>query len=119
MLPSCLNAMTDCVNDDALLKSINLGVLMHTRSEDPRLRLFALICSEALWRAHGGKLIGLLSNAFFAYLCVLTELCPLGFVPETTSFMAECAEDEHDNIVKQSHQLKNAVEIVAGNIDGI
>jgi hypothetical protein len=40
-----------------------------------------------------------------------------GFVAETTSFMAECAEDENDNVVKQSHQLKNAVESVAGKVD--
>jgi len=31
--------------------------------------------------------------------------------------MAECAEDEHDGVVKQAHQLKNAVESVVGNID--
>ena len=42
-----------------------------------------------------------------------------GFVAETTSFMAECAEDENDNVVKQSHQLKNAVESVAGKVDGL
>ena len=33
--------------------------------------------------------------------------------------MAECAEDENDSVVKQSHQLKNAVENVAGNVDGL
>jgi len=57
--------MVDCVNDDALLKSINLDLLMHTRSEDPRLRLFALTCSEQLWRAHGRKLVGSLSKCIF------------------------------------------------------
>jgi U3 small nucleolar RNA-associated protein 10 len=57
-LSDCLCAMTACVNDDTLLKSINLDILMHTRSEDLRLRLFALTCAEALWRAHGGKLVG-------------------------------------------------------------
>lgn len=54
--------MTDCVNDDALLKAINLNLLMHTRSEDSRLRFFALTCSETLWRAHGEKLIGILGH---------------------------------------------------------
>jgi len=72
---------------------------MHTRSEDVRLRTFALTCSETLWRAHGGKL--------------------LGYVAETTTFIAECAEDESDLVVKESHRLKDAVESIAGNINGL
>lgn len=58
LLQQCLGALTDSVTDDMLLKSINLDLLMHTRSEDARLRLFALSCSETLWRTHGGKLLG-------------------------------------------------------------
>lgn len=58
LLQQCLTALTDSVTDDSLLKSINLDLLMHTRSDDARLRIFALTCSEALWRAHGGKLLG-------------------------------------------------------------
>jgi U3 small nucleolar RNA-associated protein 10 len=48
-------------------------------------------------------------------------LTPLlsGFVAETTSFIAECAEDENDSIVKQSHQLNDAVESVAGKLNGL
>lgn len=57
-LPQCLDAITEAVSDDALLKSINLDLLMHTRSEDVRLRTFALACSEVLWQSHGGKLQG-------------------------------------------------------------
>ena len=48
----------DSATDDMILKAINLGLLMHTRSEDVRLRLFGLSCSEKLWRAHGNKLLG-------------------------------------------------------------
>jgi len=59
MLPSCLDALMEAVNDDALLKTINLDLLMHTRSDDVRLRTFTLTCSETLWRAHGGKLLGM------------------------------------------------------------
>lgn len=58
ILPECLSALAECVTDDALLKSINLDVLMHTRSEDAKTRLFALTCSTSLWQAHGGKLLG-------------------------------------------------------------
>ena len=57
-LTSCLVAMTSVAMDDALLKSINLDLLMHTRAEDARERIFALSCAEALWREQGGKLIG-------------------------------------------------------------
>ncbi|KAF7977911.1 hypothetical protein HWV62_2480 [Athelia sp. TMB] len=96
-LARCLDVMTESVTDDALLKSTNLGLLMHTRSEDARLRIFALSCSELLWRSHGGKL--------------------LGFVTETTTFIAECAEDENDLVVKEARRLKHAVESVAGNIN--
>lgn len=42
-----------------------------------------------------------------------------GYVAETTTFLAECAEDESDLVVKESHRLKKAVESVAGNISGI
>ena len=58
VLSDCLVALADAVGDDALLKPINMGVLMHTRSDDARLRIFALECSEQLWKAHGGKLLG-------------------------------------------------------------
>jgi len=61
-LTNCLIAMTSVATDDALLKSINLDLLMHTRAEDARERIFALSCAEALWREQGGKLIG-------SYLC--------------------------------------------------
>ncbi|EMD35136.1 hypothetical protein CERSUDRAFT_107124 [Gelatoporia subvermispora B] len=96
-LSECLVALAGVVNDDAILKSLNLDVLMHTRSEDARLRLYSLSCAGALWHAHGSKL--------------------LGFVAETTTFIAECAEDDNDSVVREAHKLKSAVESVAGNID--
>ncbi|OSX58041.1 hypothetical protein POSPLADRAFT_1154787 [Postia placenta MAD-698-R-SB12] len=96
ILSDCLVAAMDAVNDDTLLKSMNLDILMHTRSEDSRLRLYSLACNEALWRAHGGKL--------------------LGFVAETATFIAECAEDENDSVVREAHRLKEAVESIAGKI---
>ncbi|KAJ7042839.1 hypothetical protein C8F04DRAFT_1251651 [Mycena alexandri] len=99
LVTECLVALTDSASDDTLLKSLNLGLLMHTRSDDARLRVFALECATALWNAHGGKL--------------------LAFVSETTTFIAECSEDEHDMVVRESLRLKNAVESVAGNITGL
>jgi U3 small nucleolar RNA-associated protein 10 len=57
-LATCLSNLVEASTEDTLLKSINLDLLMRTRSEDARLRLFALTCSETLWLAHGGKLLG-------------------------------------------------------------
>lgn len=54
----CLTSLTDCINDDTLLKSLNLAVLLHARSDDAQLRIFALACSESLWTVHGEKLLG-------------------------------------------------------------
>ncbi|KAJ3515006.1 hypothetical protein NLJ89_g2035 [Agrocybe chaxingu] len=98
-LQECFSALIENVTDDTLLKAVNLNILMHTRSDDPRIRMFALSCSTALWGSHGGKLIG--------------------FVAETATFIAECSEDENDVVVKESFRLKNAVENVAGKIDGL
>ncbi|KAF5351360.1 hypothetical protein D9758_008074 [Tetrapyrgos nigripes] len=99
LLQNCLVAVVENLNDETLLKSINLDLLMHTRSEESRVKLFALECSEALWKAHGGKL--------------------LGFVAETATFIAECCEDENDVVARESFRLKDAVESVAGSINGI
>ncbi|EKM52689.1 uncharacterized protein PHACADRAFT_101069 [Phanerochaete carnosa HHB-10118-sp] len=96
-LSDCLIAMVEAASDDSLVKKINLDILMHTRAEDSRLRLYALTCSEALWRAHGTKL--------------------MGFAGETATFVAECAEDDNDSIVREAHRLKDAIESVAGRID--
>lgn len=57
-LQDCLSALLDSITDDTLLKTVNLNVLMHTRSEDSRVRIFALSCAEVLWRSHGGRLVG-------------------------------------------------------------
>lgn len=42
-----------------------------------------------------------------------------GFVGETATFIAECSEDENDLVIKESFKLKEAVESVAGKIDGL
>lgn len=44
--------------DDDLLKRLNLDLLMHTRADDARVRIFALQCARELWTAHGSKLMG-------------------------------------------------------------
>ena len=58
LLQDCLVVLLENITDDTLVKAVNLNVLMHTRSEDSRIRTFALTCSETLWRSQGGKLLG-------------------------------------------------------------
>lgn len=43
----------------------------------------------------------------------------IGFVAETATFISECAEDENDSVVRETHKLKNAVEGVAGSVSGL
>ncbi|TFK71529.1 hypothetical protein BDN72DRAFT_432062 [Pluteus cervinus] len=99
LLRECFTALIDNVTDDTLLKSINLNLLMHTRSEDVQTKLFALSCSIALWQGHGNKLAG--------------------FAAETATFISECTEDENDIVVQESLSLKNAVESITGSIEGL
>ncbi|KAI5117129.1 hypothetical protein M0805_007713 [Coniferiporia weirii] len=98
-LSSCLSELINCLEDDAPIKAANLAVLMHTRSEDARVRLFALSCSVAMWQAHSAKL--------------------RGFGQETATFIMECAEDENDEVVRECRQLKDSVEAEVGRIDGL
>ena len=83
----------------ALLKSLNLGILMQTRSEDTKQRIFAVQCATELWKTNGIKLVG--------------------FVAETSAFIAELAEDDNDTVVRETRRLKKAVEDVGGPIDGL
>jgi U3 small nucleolar RNA-associated protein 10 len=57
-----LVALCGAATDDTLLKQLNLDVLMHTRADDARVRVFALRCARAIWTAHGSKLIGALER---------------------------------------------------------
>ncbi|TRM63291.1 hypothetical protein BD626DRAFT_496170 [Schizophyllum amplum] len=99
-LRDALTALVDTSNDDVLLKSINLDLLMHTRSEEAVVRLIALECAEAIWRNHGGKLLGKVRV-------------------RTATFVAETSEDENDAVVRESLKLKDALEAVAGRISGL
>ncbi|KAL5520451.1 hypothetical protein ACEPAG_9675 [Sanghuangporus baumii] len=99
LLSNALSTLVDCLEDDASVKAANHAVLMHTRSEDTRVRIFALQCSVAIWQAHGSKL--------------------RAFGPETATFIIECAEDENDEVVRICRQLRDAVQSEVGKIEGL
>jgi U3 small nucleolar RNA-associated protein 10 len=96
-LKTCLSALVAAVDDDSLLKKLNLELLMQTRSDDAQVRLFALECAEHIWHRHGEKLSG--------------------FVSDVVTFIAECADDEHDEVAKVARGLKRTVESRCGSLD--
>jgi len=108
LLSNALCALAGAVSEDydergggsggALLKSLNLGILMQTRSEDAKQRIFSVQCAIELWKTNGAKLVG--------------------FMVETSTFIAELAEDDNDTVIKETRRLKKAVEDVGGPIDG-
>ena len=103
-LSAALCALAGAVSEDydergggsggALLKFLNLGILMQTRSEDPKQRIFSLQCATELWKTNGTKFVG--------------------FMAETSTFIAELAEDDNDTVVKETRRLKKVVEDVGG-----
>ena len=58
-------------------------------------------------------------NNPLSYDLAAYKLSAIGFVTETATFIIECGEDENDMVVKESFKLKDAVESVAGKIDGL
>lgn len=97
-LADCISGLaTSITDDDDLLKTINLQILMQSRSEDPKQRIFALVCATRLWHSVGEKLVG--------------------FVGETGTFIAELAEDDNDTVVRETRKFKSVVESVAGTFD--
>lgn len=59
LLRDTLSALVENASDDTLLKTTNLELLMHTRSEEVQVRLFALGCATTIWQTHGGKMLGM------------------------------------------------------------
>lgn len=88
---------------------------MHTRFEDARVRLFALSCAVAVWQTHGRKF----SSKSAINICSHKVYIALDFGPETATFIMECAEDGNDDVVRECHKLKDAVEGEVGKIEGL
>ena len=72
--------------DEALLKHINLDILMQTREDEVRTKLCALSCAHRIWEDHGERLAGLHA--------------------ETLPFVHDCADDTHDEVVREARRLK-------------
>jgi len=85
-ISSCVSSMAGTVLDEALLKQINLYVLMQTREDEVRTTLYALGCAHRMWEDHGERLAGL--------------------QPETLPFVHDCADETHDEVVREARRLK-------------
>ena len=96
-LKNCLGAIVAIVDDDTSLKNLNLELLMQTRSDDAQVRLYALQCAEHLWSEHSDKLSGIVSDV--------------------VTFIAESADDEHDQVAKAARGLKKIIEKRCGGLD--
>jgi U3 small nucleolar RNA-associated protein 10 len=55
-LPSCVAHLASSMSREDQLKDLNLGILMHTRSEDGRVRQLALRSCVEAWTSAGSLL---------------------------------------------------------------
>lgn len=78
--------MAGTVLDEALLKHINLDILMQTRDDEVRTKLYALNCAHRVWEDHGEQFAGLKT--------------------ETLPFVHDCADDTHDEVIREARRLK-------------
>lgn len=85
-LGGTFSAVAGVVTDINRLKTLNLALLMQTRSTEYKTRLSALHCAEILWSAHGQKMISWKS--------------------ESLPFLHECAEDANEDVVSAARRLK-------------
>ncbi|KAF8515684.1 armadillo-type protein [Hysterangium stoloniferum] len=97
VLKQTFSALIAISDDDSSLKKLNLQILMKTRSDSAQVRLFALQCADHLWEVQGDKLVG--------------------FVTDIVTFIAESAEDEHDEVAKTARALKRTAEKRCGSLD--
>lgn len=75
---------------DTYLKTLNVDLLMHTRSEEARVRISALRSVSRVWLVDGHQLAG--------------------WKRETMPFLHECAEDENEDVVHEARALKSILD---------
>ncbi|KAG8835933.1 hypothetical protein FRC17_000018 [Serendipita sp. 399] len=86
LLCSAMSSVASVITDPTLLKTLNLDILMQTRSEQTETRLLSLNCLEKLWTSNGRRLVGWRNEAM--------------------PFLHECAEDENEDVAAESRRIK-------------
>jgi hypothetical protein len=66
-----------------------------------------------------GNYVVISLNLSFLYIVLTWGYSIVGLGAETATFIAECGEDENDLVIIAASKLKDAVEAVAGKIDGL
>ncbi|KAG8889028.1 snoRNA-binding rRNA-processing protein utp10 [Tulasnella sp. 332] len=93
-LITCLAGFAHAANREELLKALNLGILMETRSEDLKIQTFALDSLAAIWKREGAR--------------------TSAFASETIAFIEDLAESENDLIVKKARKFKQLMDSMSG-----
>jgi len=90
----CIGLLASAAQDDSLWKVLNYQILLKTRNENPKVRIWALSAVDIFHRKLGED---------------YTQL-----VPETIPFLAELMEDECDDVEKQTQKVLSAMETSVG-----
>jgi len=83
------------------LKHVNLTILMHTRAEESSVKLCALECCKSLWDESIAR----------------DRLS--GYSLDTATFIAECADEDHDEVARLARSLRKSVEAVSGSLENV
>ncbi|KAH9488295.1 HEAT repeat-containing protein 1 [Bulinus truncatus] len=90
----CIASFAAAAHDDSLWKDLNYQILLKTRHENHKVRIWALAAVDAFHKQLGED---------------YTQL-----VPETIPFMAELMEDESDEVEKYTQKVLAAMEVSVG-----
>ncbi|RUS79382.1 hypothetical protein EGW08_012842 [Elysia chlorotica] len=90
----CITSLAAAARDDSLWKDLNYQILLKTRHQNPKVRMWALAAVDAFHKELGED---------------YTQL-----VPEAIPFMAELMEDESDEVEKYTQKVLAAMEVSVG-----
>jgi len=95
-LPLCITRVLGALNREEHIKKLHMEILMHTHSDDAKVRLLALKSAIQSWTEETVALSG--------------------FATDMITFIQECSEDENDEVAKAARSLKRIVTETAGSL---
>ncbi|GFR92025.1 HEAT repeat-containing protein 1 [Elysia marginata] len=90
----CITSLAAAARDDSLWKDLNYQILLKTRHQNPKVRIWALAAVDGFHKQLGED---------------FTQL-----VPEAIPFLAELMEDESDEVEKYTQKVLAAMEVSVG-----
>ncbi|WVF68418.1 hypothetical protein IAT40_003183 [Kwoniella sp. CBS 6097] len=92
-----LASFASSTSTENVLRRLNTSICLATRSDDPKVRIEALKCLDAVWASQAEEMVGL--------------------VPETVSeFLAELLEDESHDVEIAARGVLSRIEKVTGSL---